>query len=146
MAHQQLMDLQNDYSNVADQEPKKPSVTSKKPRAKPTGNAPRPIGGAKGPKKTKTDLGAAREMTSALFENHGFKDEEAEYNCPITKERMREPLIITTCGHTFEKKPIEMWVSKKKSCPKCRQKVKDGELISNFSMKTFLTRKWKASK
>jgi len=58
---------------------------------------------------------------------------------------MREPLIITTCGHTFEKLPIEMWVSAKKSCPKCRQKVKEGELISNFSMKAFLSRKWKAT-
>ena len=146
MAHQQLMDLQNDYSTVAEEKPKVAKAAPNKLRTKPTGNAPKPKGGPKGPIKTKTDLGAAREMTSDLFENHGFKDEEADYNCPITRERMREPLIITTCGHTFEKNPIEMWVSKKKSCPKCRQKVKEGELISNFSMKTFLTRKWKAAK
>eukprot|EP01116_Phalansterium_solitarium_P020678 TRINITY_DN6161_c0_g2_i1.p1 TRINITY_DN6161_c0_g2~~TRINITY_DN6161_c0_g2_i1.p1 ORF type:complete len:879 (-),score=199.74 TRINITY_DN6161_c0_g2_i1:105-2741(-) len=57
--------------------------------------------------------------------------------CPITSEVMREPVMLTSCGHTFERRAIEHWLSKSPAprCPSCSQPADVRQLQVNFFAK-----------
>jgi len=51
---------------------------------------------------------------------------------------MQDPFIITTCGHSFEKRNIVTWLEKKNTCPLCQRKATKDNLIPNFTLKGIL--------
>ena len=56
--------------------------------------------------------------------------------CPISYEEMRQPVMNSLCGHTYEKIQIEGWMASQTSggrvadCPQCRAPI--GQLTTNF--------------
>ena len=64
-----------------------------------------------------------------------------EYNCPISMTMMRDPYIITRCGHTFEKRNIVEYLNKKGRCPLCRKRASRSDLIPNFTLKGLLEKR-----
>lgn len=50
-------------------------------------------------------------------------------------EIMTEPCVLTTCGHSFEKKFIVDWIQKKQSCPLCNKKAKLDDIQVNYQLK-----------
>lgn len=55
---------------------------------------------------------------------------------PISLEEMRQPVMNSICGHTYEKVQIDGWVSSETNggrvpgCPQCRKPI--GELTTNY--------------
>lgn len=50
-------------------------------------------------------------------------------SCPITMEPLtRESVVMTPCGHLFEREAIEHSLGCKEECPNCRSAVRMGEL------------------
>ena len=56
-----------------------------------------------------------------------------EFKCSISREIMEEP-VITACGHTFERRQLEKWLSKNTNCPECRSAVRP-PLIPNLNLR-----------
>ena len=54
---------------------------------------------------------------------------------------MHDPYILTTCGHSFEKRNIHYWVTAKGTCPVCNRKARVDDLIPNFALKTLMDKK-----
>lgn len=80
--------------------------------------------------------------------NNNFKDDESYvycdddiFLCPISKEFMRDPYILTNCGHSFEKKNIYQWLQRKGVCPLCNRKAEVSDLIPNFQLKNVMLKK-----
>lgn len=51
---------------------------------------------------------------------------------------MTDPYILTTCGHTFERKFIIDWVQKKGTCPLCVTKAQTSDIQSNYQLKELI--------
>ena len=51
---------------------------------------------------------------------------------------MKNPTMITICGHTFEKSAIEGWVNKNHTCPLCKEPVTVENLALNYQLKTVI--------
>lgn len=51
---------------------------------------------------------------------------------------MTDPLIITKCGHTFQRSSLEEWLNKKPTCPICRIVVHANDYMPNFMMKSLI--------
>jgi len=47
---------------------------------------------------------------------------------------MTSPMIITSCGHTFEEQTIKEWLSKENKCPLCSRPAKGDGLVKNFAL------------
>lgn len=69
--------------------------------------------------------------------------DEDIYLCPISKEFMTDPYIVTTCGHSFEKRNIYQWLQRKNTCPLCNRQAGLDDLIPNFNLKSILDSKKK---
>jgi len=54
---------------------------------------------------------------------------------------MKDPYIITNCGHSYEKRNIRDWLERKDFCPLCHRKAKLDNLIPNYSLKGILEKK-----
>lgn len=54
--------------------------------------------------------------------------------CPITQELMRNPMMITVCGHTFEGTSITEWLKKDAKCPICKKDANSSQLQKNFAL------------
>lgn len=67
--------------------------------------------------------------------------DEEEYLCPISGVVMRDPFILTVCGHTFDKKLIYEWILSHKTCPVCKRHCEVSELIPNFTLKKIIDKK-----
>ena len=63
-------------------------------------------------------------------------DIESEYLCPISNSFMMRPYMLTSCGHTFEKAEIQLWLRHKNQCPVCKKYATANQLVQNFSMKS----------
>lgn len=50
-------------------------------------------------------------------------------SCPICYENIKDRVKLQKCGHTFCKKCILTWCSKKDSCPYCRQGINFDDYI-----------------
>ena len=52
---------------------------------------------------------------------------------------MDDPIIVTKCGHTFQKEALELWLKKRKTCPLCMNfELGDDDLKPNYTMKAFI--------
>eukprot|EP00923_Selenidium_pygospionis_P027575 GHVN01049732.1.p1 GENE.GHVN01049732.1~~GHVN01049732.1.p1 ORF type:complete len:252 (+),score=55.03 GHVN01049732.1:109-864(+) len=60
-----------------------------------------------------------------------------EHLCPITTEVMADPVILFTCGDTFERIAIEKWFTKNETCPLCR-KASDKKVMANKVVKRMI--------
>lgn len=65
--------------------------------------------------------------------------------CPITQcmlilniELMNEPMTISQCGHTFQKKTLCEYLAKKSECPLCRVVTNSGSLVPNYQLKNVI--------
>jgi hypothetical protein len=66
--------------------------------------------------------------------------------CPIGQDVMICPMI-TKCKHTFDKKMIEHWLQKHKTCPLCRTEISSSDLKENIDLvKEMAVLKFKISK
>ncbi|KAI3495091.1 hypothetical protein L1887_37240 [Cichorium endivia] len=65
-----------------------------------------------------------------------------DFRCPISRELMKEPVIIST-GVTYERKNIEKWFFsyKKKTCPTTMQSIENFGVTPNHTLKR-LIRVW----
>lgn len=51
---------------------------------------------------------------------------------------MTDPIVITKCGHTFQKDALKKWMEKKRECPLCRVAVNDMDLMPNYTLKALV--------
>lgn len=47
---------------------------------------------------------------------------------------MKNPLMVTICGHTFEGSVITDWLKKQKKCPMCKKNATVDQLQKNFAL------------
>jgi len=59
---------------------------------------------------------------------------EALFSCPLTLDTLEDP-VSDKCGHTFERKKIELWLQSKNTCPLCRKNITIGGLAPNRMVK-----------
>lgn len=45
------------------------------------------------------------------------------FECSLTLERFKHPVVLVECGHSFEKYAIEECIKKKSECPECRTPI-----------------------
>ena len=89
----------------------------------------------------KPDLYSSEIDDQEIIDHEKFFAVDEIYKCPISKEIMIVPYILTSCGHSFEKKCIVEWVQDKELCPICGKKAGLENLLPNFSVKDILVRK-----
>lgn len=58
--------------------------------------------------------------------------------CPISKTLLTDPVILVTCGHTFQKEYIDEWLRRKDMCPVCKAKTKGNCVAPNFTVKSLV--------
>lgn len=51
---------------------------------------------------------------------------------------MKNPYIIVTCCHTFEKECLFMWLEKNKTCPLCRLSTQFNDCKPNLALKSVI--------
>lgn len=62
-----------------------------------------------------------------------------EHFCPVTFEVMRDPVIVTSCGDTFEREAIQQWFRDTPTCPLCRNPAsRKGGLAPNKALKNLI--------
>ena len=59
-----------------------------------------------------------------------------EFECPISFELMREPVKETRCGHVFERKWIQEWVTVHQNCPLSRNPLGLEDLQNHDTMRS----------
>jgi E3 ubiquitin-protein ligase RAD18 len=47
---------------------------------------------------------------------------------------MRSPMILTSCGHSFDESAIRKWLEKNKKCPLCTKPATAENLLKNFAL------------
>lgn len=65
-----------------------------------------------------------------------FQEMPSEFECPISQDIMKEPVIACKAGHVFNKEHIEEWCKNKTSCPVCRGPVSIESVKPNLYLKT----------
>ncbi|KRX10421.1 hypothetical protein PPERSA_10520 [Pseudocohnilembus persalinus] len=74
----------------------------------------------------------------------GKQAEEQPYDeyirCQIGFSVMRKPVMITTCGHSFEEDNLNQYLSLKNNykCPMCRKEFKREQIQINYSLKQMI--------
>ena len=58
--------------------------------------------------------------------------------CPICSELMFDPVVLTPCGHSFDRGCVENWFKTKsyRSCPSCREIVQN--IFPNITLKNLV--------
>lgn len=51
---------------------------------------------------------------------------------------MTDPIIISKCGHTFQKDALLSWMNKKKVCPLCLISIEESDFQTNYTMKSLI--------
>jgi hypothetical protein len=64
-----------------------------------------------------------------------------EHLCSITRDVMRDPVMVVSCGDTFERSAIEKWFKIKDTCPLCREQS-DKKVAPNKAVKKMI-QDWK---
>jgi SUMO ligase MMS21 Smc5/6 complex component len=57
------------------------------------------------------------------------------FHCPITQEVMDDPVMVSYCGHTFERVAIEQWITQRHSCPIDRKELSSQDLRPDLVLK-----------
>ena len=81
------------------------------------------------------------EIDETEENDHQFSDVDQIYRCPISDRMMKVPYVLTSCGHSFEKRCVLDWVQEKGECPVCGKKAVLDNLLPNFSLKDVLASK-----
>lgn len=68
-----------------------------------------------------------------------FGDGYNPYECPITEKTMRD-LVLTPCGHTFDRVDLLSWIAQNPTCPECRAEVLSDQLIPNRALAAAIER------
>ena len=56
---------------------------------------------------------------------------------------MKDPCIITKCGHTFDRKDLLMVLEKFSFCPVCRTPATKDDIVINFGLRSILQKQKK---
>jgi adenosyl cobinamide kinase/adenosyl cobinamide phosphate guanylyltransferase len=67
---------------------------------------------------------AYKHITKPGYLSTILEDVPKYLTCPITDELFQDP-VVTECGHTFSSAALLKWLSKEKTCPKCRKHITD---------------------
>ncbi|KAF0983890.1 hypothetical protein FDP41_007805 [Naegleria fowleri] len=71
---------------------------------------------------------------------HKWKDnlEDDHYICPISHVLMRDPVILSESGITFDRESITQWLQTKNTCPITKKQLTTKNLIPNYSTKNLI--------
>ena len=58
--------------------------------------------------------------------------------CPVNRDLMIEPIILTKCGHTFERSIVEEWIQSNGNCPQCRCQCTVDDSVTNLALKEMI--------
>jgi predicted Zn-ribbon and HTH transcriptional regulator len=47
---------------------------------------------------------------------------------------MISPMVLTSCGHSFDESAIRKWLAKNKKCPLCNKEASEENMLKNFSL------------
>ena len=77
--------------------------------------------------------------TNPLYKPHKEEPIPNEFLCPISLNIMKDP-VLTSDGHTYERKQIERWLktSKSKRSPMTNKKLTSKRLIPNIALRTLI--------
>ena len=55
-------------------------------------------------------------------------------SCPITMRVMTDPVVLVSCGHTFDRQSIHQWKrgGGSRGCPLCRAHISGAGLVPNY--------------
>ncbi|CAK9140887.1 unnamed protein product [Ilex paraguariensis] len=82
------------------------------------------------------DLKLKRSLSLKLHEAVGFPD---EFRCPLSKELMRDPVIVAT-GQTYDKPFIQKWLKAgSRTCPKTQQVLSHTVLTPNILIREMIS-------
>lgn len=59
--------------------------------------------------------------------------------CPISTSLLTDPVILVSCGHTFQREHIEQWLMKRKECPLCKVPTDGKSVKPNFTVKSLVS-------
>ena len=59
----------------------------------------------------------------------------ASFHCPITFDLLRDPVILGTTGHTFERSAITLWLGEHQTDPLTNQPLANRILTPNFALR-----------
>jgi len=66
-----------------------------------------------------------------------FPQPPVEYCCPISRQVMRDPVVLVETGQTYDRKCIEEWFARANvTCPVTGQEVNSVQLTPNFALKS----------
>ena len=70
-------------------------------------------------------------------ENLGEFDIPQDFECPISLEPMKEP-VVASDGHCYEKKYIKQWTEKNDTSPMTGEKLQHKFFYDNISLKKII--------
>jgi hypothetical protein len=71
-------------------------------------------------------------------------DAPDNYLCPITKQLMREPVILVDTGQTYEAAALHRWLDTRDTCPLNGEKLHSKQTAPNFIVKSLIA-EWAAT-
>lgn len=83
-----------------------------------------------------------RDQRDRIVEVHRLEVERrrlatvALCQCPSTQDWMRQPVLITACGHTFDRASLVQWEGR--TCPQCRVSYEVGALVPNWAVRNLV--------
>jgi len=77
---------------------------------------------------------ATTSITQITGAQKTVEELKALFSCPLTLDTLENP-VSGKCGHTFERKKIELWLQSKNTCPLCRERITTGDLVQNRMVK-----------
>jgi len=107
----------------------------------PTYQPPQPQPQRNQPPRLRPDFSDVENETNEAINSSSIDCDDPTYCCPITREFMVDPYLLTSCGHSFEKYGIYNWLKHNQKCPVCNRVARICDLIPNFGMKTILEKK-----
>eukprot|EP01023_Acetabularia_acetabulum_P001615 TRINITY_DN1062_c0_g1_i2.p2 TRINITY_DN1062_c0_g1~~TRINITY_DN1062_c0_g1_i2.p2 ORF type:complete len:217 (+),score=12.49 TRINITY_DN1062_c0_g1_i2:66-716(+) len=63
-------------------------------------------------------LGRVAQLKVSSQQGQFQNDVPDKFKCPITRELMREPVILVESGHIYDKEAIDLWLRDHATCPK----------------------------
>jgi hypothetical protein len=127
---QQLLDEEEEEKAAQ----KKPSRKQRRAQSKAKQEA---LEAAREAARVDTDAGAAcgaAEASVAHVENKSDNDDLQHFQCPLTLEVMKNP-VVTVDGHSFEESAIRLWLQDHDTSPMTNKVLESKILIPNLSLK-----------
>ena len=58
----------------------------------------------------------------------------SKFLCPLTKEIMKDPVLVTVSGHSYEREFIERYIREHKKDPITQQRVQLKDIVTNRAL------------